>query len=89
MGNDAYQSLREKLELEQWPNVYMYKFIFEGDNKKIALLESEFDKKAEINIRSSSKGKYTSITIKEMAESAEAVIDKYKAISKIEGVIKL
>lgn len=86
---DGYQSLREKLELQSWPSLYMYKFIFKGENRKIALIESEFDKSAEFNIRASSAGKYVSITVKVKVNNSEEVIEKYKAISKIEGVIML
>ena len=86
---DDYQSLREKLELQDWPAVYMYKFIFKGENKKIALIEREFDDAAEIDIKSSTTGKYVSITVKENITNPEDIIDRYKAVAKIEGVIML
>lgn len=89
MGIDQFDSLRQKLELEQWPAVYMYKFIFKGDNRKMALIESEFSPEAEISINTSSTGRYVSITVKEEEASADAVIEKYNAISKIEGVMIL
>ncbi|MEX0813220.1 MAG: DUF493 domain-containing protein [Chitinophagales bacterium] len=89
MKEDAFKSLREKLELQEWPGQYMYKFIFKGDNRKIALIEKEFDDAAQIDIKTSSKGKYVSITVKENANSAGEIIQKYMEISKIEGVMML
>jgi putative lipoic acid-binding regulatory protein len=44
---------------------------------------------AEISSRDSSKGTYTSISINVRMKSPEAVIEKYKKVSKVEGVISL
>jgi len=44
---------------------------------------------AEITKRDSSKGTYTSISIKVNMKSPDAVIEKYKKVSKVEGVISL
>ncbi|MEM7086886.1 MAG: DUF493 family protein [Bacteroidota bacterium] len=39
--------------------------------------------------RDSAKGTYTSISVKLHMESADAVIEKYLEVSKVEGVISL
>lgn len=73
-----------------WPSVYMFKFIIPSDSSKIARLESIFNAEtAEIRSRESNKGKYTSVTIKELMLSAEGVLEYYALASKIEGVIAL
>ncbi len=87
-----YAKLRARLnEAEDWPATYMYKFIVPTSNEKIAKIEQIFDHiGAAISTRSSSKGKYTSVTIEVKMDSADQVIDKYKEIGeKVEGVISL
>jgi uncharacterized protein len=72
-----------------WPSVYLFKFIIEEDEAKAILIQSKFGKKDEISLKKSSNGKYTSISVKSMMPSAEAVIDKYKEFKGIEGIISL
>ena len=58
--------------------------------KKLAQIEAVFNgMNAQINTRDSSKGTYTSVSIKVMMPSPEAVIEKYKQVSRVEGVISL
>lgn len=90
MASDNFDALRKKLEEgNTWPMVYMFKFIVPSDNQKIALVEALFGEDSQVSIRSSSKGKYTSITAREVMLSPEAVIDVYKKAVSIEGVISL
>lgn len=84
-----FSALKEKLANEKWPEMYMYKFIMPADNQKIAQVEALFDSMADVVIRNSSKGNYVSITAKEMAVNENAVIKKYEAAAKIEGVMVL
>ena len=88
--DDAFKSLHEKLAKDiNWPQVYMFKFIVVAENKKIALIQSKFSDDATIQQKESSGGKYISITVKEVMLSADSVIERYKEISTIEGVIAL
>lgn len=64
----------------------MYKFI--TSEEKIAELKPYFQK-AEISTKASSKGKYISFTAVDMAISAEHIIDKYKSLSHIQGLMSL
>ena len=84
---------RLKLQLEGdtvWPSVYLYKFIMPASLEEIAEIEAIFDAiNATITTRDSSKGTYTSVSIKAKMDSPEAVIQKYIEVSKIEGVISL
>lgn len=89
MKNDKeYDKLREQLNIEaNWPMVYMFKFIVPADNRKIALVESKFSDEAVITQKASSNGKYISITVKEVMLNAESIIDQYKQMSDIEGLM--
>lgn len=87
---ENYDKLRELLSKENnWPMVYMFKFIVPADNKKIALVESKFSDEAIISHHESSTGKYFSITIKEAMLDAETIINKYREMEGIEGLIAL
>jgi hypothetical protein len=88
--DEQFKNLYEKLQKDKnWPQVYMFKFIIPADNKKMALVEAKFSDEATLQQKESSGGKYMSITVKEVMLTPEAVIEKYREISTIEGVISL
>jgi putative lipoic acid-binding regulatory protein len=90
MKDEQFDKLREQLNLHTtWPTVYMFKFIVPADNRKIALVESKFSDEAVITQNQSSNGKYVSITVKEVMLSAESIIEKYKEMQGIEGLMSL
>lgn len=88
---EFYKRLRQQLKEDtSWPAPYMYKFIVPASLEKIAEIEAIFnDCNASISTRDSSKGTYTSVSIKATMKSPEHVIEKYLEVSKIEGVISL
>jgi len=88
---EFYKRLREQLEGDTtWPSEYLYKFIIPASLVKLAEIEALFDGVgADIQTRDSAKGTYTSISIKVSMDSADAVIEKYLEVSKVEGVISL
>ncbi|GAB5399991.1 MAG: DUF493 family protein [Aureisphaera sp.] len=88
---EFYDRLREQLQGDtEWPSPYMFKFIVQALNEKIAEIEAVFDgTDADITTRDSSKGTYTSVSIKVTMESPDAVIEKYLEVSRVEGVISL
>jgi hypothetical protein len=88
---EFYKRLREQLEGDtDWPAPYLYKFIVPASNDKIAEIEAIFDcSGALIQTRDSSKGTYTSLSIKVTMDSPDAVIKKYLEVSEVEGVISL
>ena len=88
--DEQFKSLYEKLLKEKnWPQVYMFKFIIVADNRKIALVQAKFSDEATIHQKESSGGKYVCITVKEVMLSPEAVIEKYRDVSSIEGVMSI
>ena len=90
-GIEFYKRLKQQLiENTSWPAPYLYKFIVPADLEKIAKIESIFDGcNAQIKTKDSSKGSYTSVSIKVRMESPDAVIEKYIEVSSVEGVISL
>jgi hypothetical protein len=87
---DPFSKLREQLEKDSsWPLVYMFKFIIPADNQKLALVESMFSDEAVISQKSSGKGNYISITVKEVMLDSASIIAIYSRASKIQGVIAL
>ncbi len=86
--DEQFEKLRESLNKEgNWPQLYMFKFIIPAENKQIALVESKFSDEAIITQKQSFNGKYISITIKEVMLSAESIIEKYKEMEGIEGLM--
>lgn len=86
-----YERLKEELKNSTvWPSKYLYKFIVATDADKITKIENIFDNLgAVIDTKKSSNGKYTSISITVHMKNPDAVIEKYKEVGKVEGVISL
>lgn len=90
MKNDEYDNLRKKLEEDkEWPRVYFFKFIIPTDNQKLAQLQALFGDEANVQIKQSHKGNYTSVSAKELMLNAENIINRYKRAAEIEGVMAL
>lgn len=81
-----FAKLREHLELEKYPMVYMFKFIMPID--KVAEIKPIFQE-GEITTKKSAKGNYISVTVKMVMFSAEHIIEKYRSMSHVKGVISL
>lgn len=88
---EFYESLKLKLdENHNFPEDYLYKFIFPNDNLKLTELYQVFDQlKYTISTRESKNGKYMSATILAFVMDSNQVIDLYKKVGKIEGVVML
>ncbi len=86
-----YERLKQQLKDDtSWPSPYMFKFIVPASLEKIAEIEAVFNNlNAVFNTRDSSKGNYTSVSIKVTMDSPDAVVEKYLEVSKVEGVISL
>lgn len=90
-SEEFYQRLHEQLlDSTDWPSDYLYKFIVPTDDAKIEQINVIFDNTgAVIEFKQSKNGKYTSISVTVNLENPDAVIAKYKAVGKVEGVISL
>jgi hypothetical protein len=90
MNDDFYTSLQKKLDAQNdWPSLYMFKFIIPADNEKIARTEALFGPAAEISTHQSKTGKFISITAKVVMISSNEIIALYKKAADIEGIIAL
>ena len=87
--DEKYEKLRELLKSQSWPAVHMFKFIIPAVNKQIALLSSKFSADAVKTQKQSSNGKYISITVREVMLDADSIIERYKDLESIEGIISL
>ena len=88
---DFYSRLRKQLEEDTtWTTQYIFNFIVPANLEKIAEVRAVFDgTDAMITTRDSSRGNFTSISIKLTMQSPDGVVEKYIAVSKVEGVISL
>ncbi len=90
MDQDRLDELKRLLdEQNQWPAIYMFKFIIPTDHDKFVKLKNIFGESAEVSSRESGNGKYTSITIKEMMLDSESILARYREVKVIEGIISL
>lgn len=86
---DKFAKLREQLELEEWPNVYLFKFIVPNKPEQLAQATALFDGTSEVVMHPSREGKYMSISAKELMLDVSSIIDKYVRASTIEGIVSL
>ncbi|TDS20858.1 hypothetical protein DFQ03_0112 [Maribacter caenipelagi] len=88
---EFYKKLKEQLtETSKWPSDYLYKFIVETNTDKVDKINTIFDNMgAVVNLKESKNGKYTSVSITVNLKSPDEVIEKYKKVGEIEGVISL
>ena len=89
MSSDPFESLRIQLELQEWPNVYLFKFIVPNNSHAIAQATALFDDLTELNFHESKTGKYISVTAKEMMLDVDSIIAVYHKASAIEGILSL
>ena len=86
-GQDKDQ-FRELLNAEySWPASYTFKFVVPSE--KIKEVEALFGSEAEISLKESSAGKYTSVTINARMTRADEIIAVYEQAASIEGIISL
>jgi len=90
MDEDRLQKLRKILDQQnQWPAIYMFKFIIPASDEKLTELKQIFGESAQFSTRKSGKGNYVSVTIKEMMLDADSIFHRYHSASSIEGIISL
>lgn len=89
--SDFYKKLKFSLEeTTTFPTDYMFKFIVPADQDGFKTIEKIFDNLgAVIKSKPSKTGKYVSLTILVKMKTADAIIEKYKEVSIIEGIVSL
>jgi len=86
---DDYAKLREQLELQEWPGVYLFKFIVPNELDLTARVTALFNNAVDLTYHPSKTGKYMSIGAKEMMMDVDSIIVKYKQAAEIPGLIAL
>lgn len=89
MSSDTFEKLRAQLELQEWPNVYLFKFIVPNTPKSIAQATALFSDVSEMNFNESKTGKYVSVSVKEMMMDVDSIIEVYARAAQIEGIVSL
>ncbi len=91
-NTDAFYE-RLKVELDNnttWPDIYLFKFIVPNIDDNVLRVEDAFNcMGAVIKTTQSRTGKYTSISIDVTVKDAQEIIDKYKEVSTIKGIVSL
>lgn len=88
---EFYSRFHEQLlNSQDWPGVYLFKFILrEGEVKEQVLKDMFTQKEAVFSKKASSKKTFTSLSVKVTMEDPDAVIAIYKQAQKIKGLITL
>jgi hypothetical protein len=88
---EFYNRFHGQLETSQdWPGLYMFKFIVKSKNFQIDKLKNLFDNShKEVSLVNSSKNTFQSLTIKIQMASPDEVIDIYKKVGQFDDVIIL
>ena len=89
--DDFYASLKEKLEAtHDFPQDYLFKFIITNEESKHTEIFRVFDDiKYTLSTKDSKNGKYTSLNMNAFVMDADQVINIYKEVGKIQGVMML
>ena len=86
MDEAFYDRLKKKLDDQEWPAVYMFKFL--APIEKLPEIRGLFDKE-EAQTKVSSQGNYISVTFTPMMYNSEKVIETYRQASQISGIVSL
>lgn len=88
MDPNWFISFKEKLDQHYaWPALYVFKFIVPMDKK--GTLQELFPRHVTSTEKTSGKGKYVSLTYQMMMPSSESVVEVYKKVSTIDGIVAL
>ena len=85
----VFDKLRLQLEQEEWPNVYLFKFIVPNSPDMIARAATLFNDTADIAFHESKNGNYVSLSVKELMLDVDSIIEIYQRAAEIKGLISL
>ncbi len=86
-----YDRLKEELEKNtEWPTKYMYKFIMPNKDENLDKVKERFGNQAiDLKKNYSKTGKYVSVTVITEEKNPETVIQRYKSMEDIDGLVAL
>jgi putative lipoic acid-binding regulatory protein len=90
-SEEFFKRLHDELQqTSTWPSEYLFKFIVKSETKRIDEVKNNFDNLgAVIKTNASKNGNYTSVSVNVVMENPSQVIQKYRDVSHIEGIISL
>jgi putative lipoic acid-binding regulatory protein len=88
-NTDVFANFKEKLEsVQTFPGIYAFKFILTGGADKLTELRAVLPDDQFIETPSKT-GKYISVTVKKWMQNADEVVDIYKKVGAIQGIMML
>tara|TARA_B110000459_G_scaffold173007_1_gene194866 strand:- start:1005 stop:1268 length:264 start_codon:yes stop_codon:yes gene_type:complete len=84
-----FDSLKAQLETTDFPQVYFFKFIVPNTSDNVAKVSALYAADTQVQMKTSSSGKFISVSAKQVMLSADEVIQIYNKASNIEGIISL
>ncbi len=87
--SETYDRLKARLEDQDWPSVYLFKFIVPNQSDLVARTTALFDDGTDLSYQPSKNGKYVSVSAREFMLNPDSVIQRYVEAGKIEGLIAL
>ncbi len=90
-AQEFYDRLQVELDnSNSWPAEYLFKFIVPSIENNVDFVENAFNcMGAVIKTTKSKTGKYTSISVDVTVENSNEIIQKYKEVSVIKGIVSL
>ena len=90
-AQEFYNRLQVELDNSNtWPAEYLFKFIVPSIENNVEFVENAFNcMGAVIKTTKSKTGKYTSISVDVTVENSNEIIQKYKEVSVIKGIVSL
>ena len=89
-GKESAERLRERLmQIEQWPQQYMFKFIVKNENGQVDKVVACLPKEGITTFNTSRDLHYVSVTCVAQMPSADAIMDVTLRATSIGGVISL
>ena len=85
----VFDQLREQLALQEWPDIYLFKFIVPNTPEMLARATGLFGDTADIAFHESKTGKFISVSAKEMMLDVDSIIEVYERAAVIKGLIAL
>lgn len=83
------EKLRVQLELQEWPAVYLFKFIVPNKDEQVAQINALFDESVDLVMHPSRNGNFISVSVKELMINVDSILDRYTEAAKINGLIAL
>ncbi|MEJ6505295.1 MAG: DUF493 family protein [Crocinitomicaceae bacterium] len=84
-----FDSLKAQLVTTDFPQVYFFKFIVPNTSDNVAKVSALYAADTQVQMKTSSSGKFISVSAKQVMLSADEVIQIYNKASNIEGIISL